>query len=328
MQNTPSHPFSPQSPVAVVADVGGTNTRVAVAHGTSVDHATVRKYRNESHASLGAVLSQFVAEIGLSGCDSVCAAIAGPVRDGVGTLTNLDWSADPESLKTATGARHGAVLNDLVAQGHALGRIAEGATRRVFAGRPARDGASQLVIGVGTGFNAAAVHETVAGRVVLPSEAGHVTLPVRTAEHLDLVKHFEDVHGFVGVEDVLSGRGVARIDAWRAARTGTPASRDTAAIMAALQAGEPEAEETGRHFVGLLGAVAGDLALTHLPFGGIYLIGGVARAFLPWFDAFGLRDAFRAKGRFAPFLEDFGLSVIEDDFAALTGCAAYLAAAR
>lgn len=309
--------------IDVVADVGGTNTRVAIARGGRVDAATIRRFANTRHGSLAEVLRQFGADMGLQRCDSACAAIAGPVRDHVGRLTNLDWSADPDLLRDATGAARAAVLNDLVAQGYALDAIPEGEITPVFAGSNAGPGATRLVIGVGTGFNAAAVHETAAGRVVLPSEAGHVTLPVRTEKALSLVRALEGVHGFVGVEDILSGRGVARIDAWLG--HGAPA-RDTAAIMAALEAGEPRAVEAGRIFVRVLGAVAGDLALIHLPFGGIYLIGGVARAFLPWFDAFGLSDAFREKGRFGPFMADFGLSVIEDDFAALTGCAAYLAA--
>ncbi|MFZ1726109.1 MAG: glucokinase, partial [Albidovulum sp.] len=86
----------------------------------------------------------------------------------------------------------------------------------------------------------------------------------------------------------------------------------------------PLATASGRAFVRLLGAVAGDLALTHLPFGGIYLIGGVARAFAPYLEPFGFAEAFRDKGRFSGFMRDFPVTVIEDDFAALAGCAVYL----
>ena len=62
----------------------------------------------------------------------------------------------------------------------------------------------------------------------------------------------------------------------------------------------------------------------HLPFGGIYLIGGVARAFQPYLERFDFAGAFRDKGRFAGFMGNFAVSVIEDDYAALTGCAVYL----
>lgn len=96
-------------------------------------------------------------------------------------------------------------------------------------------------------------------------------------------------------------------------------------IMAALAAGDAIARDTARLYVHLLGAELGNLALIHLPFGGLYLIGGVARAMMPYMQEMGLADSFRDKGRFAEFMESFSVQVVEDDFAALTGCAAYLA---
>ena len=41
----------------------------------------------------------------------------------------------------------------------------------------------------------------------------------------------------------------------------------------------------------------------HLPFGGVYLIGGVARAVTPYFDRFGFADSFRDKPEFRDFRE-------------------------
>lgn len=87
---------------------------------------------------------------------------------------------------------------------------------------------------------------------------------------------------------------------------------------------DPAAQETGRLFVEVLGAVVGDLALMHLPFGGICLVGGMARAFAPWLEDFGFRDGFRTKGRFTDFMDQFGVQLVTDDYAALTGCAAHL----
>lgn len=317
--------------VSLVADVGGTNTRVALAEDGRIRDGTLRRYRNADHASLAAVINAYLADEGSPDCAGACVAVAGPVRDGVGRLTNLDWTMDAETLGKATGAECVAILNDLVAQGHALGHIAPEALVQVVAGNAAPPpGAPRLVIGIGTGFNAAPVHEVAAqgsgraGRIVVASECGHVTMPVRSADDLDLMHFVEAAHGFAGVEDVLSGRGVERIDAWLASRDGGVPGRSAAAIMAGLEAGEPRAELLAATVVRLMGTVAGDLALIHLPFGGIYFIGGVARAFSAHFDRFGFAAAFRDKGRFGPFLESFPVSVIEDDYAALTGCARHL----
>ncbi len=312
--------------LSLVADIGGTNTRVALVRGNAVDRGTIRRYANAAYPGLGPVLSSYLADAGDPDCAGACVAVAGPVDGGVAKLTNLDWVIDRALVAGATRAGTVAVLNDLQAQGHALGHLAPGSLRSVIAAPGARPGAARLVIGVGTGFNAAVVHEVAGGRIVTASECGHITLPVRSEADLRLMRFVEAEHGFAGVEDVLSGRGLQRLFAWHASEAGRPDRPDAAAIMAAIADGtDPVAAATGATFVRLLGAVAGDLALTHLPFSGIYLIGGVVRAFSPHYERFGLAAAFRDKGRFSGFMEAFSVEIIEDDYAALEGCAEHLA---
>ena len=309
----------------LVADIGGTNTQVALAFGDSVDRSSIRRFANSGHTGLGPILSDYLGKAGAPDCAGACVAVAGPVYDGVATMTNLDWTIDCGAVAKATGTTRVAVLNDLQAQGHALGYLAPGSLRPVIAAPEAGKGAARLVIGVGTGFNAAPVHEAPGGRIVTASEGGHMTLPVRSEADLRLMRFVEAVHGFAGVEDVLSGRGLERLHAFHAAEAGRNDKTDASAIMTAIAAGDdPVALATARDFVRLMGAVAGDLALTHLPFGGIFLIGGVARAFTPHYDRFGFATAFRDKGRFAGFMESFPVAIIEDDYAALEGCARYL----
>lgn len=316
-------------PLFLVADVGGTNTRVALARGGTVDPSSVRRFANAEFAGLSAILTSYLGAAGSPEVDGTCVAVAGPVDGEVARLTNLDWTIGRDDLARATGAARIAVINDLQAQGYALGQIAADRLRELI--RPAeapRAPSPQLVIGVGTGFNAAVVHDGAAGRLVTASECGHATLPVRSEADLSLMRFVETAHGFAGVEDVLSGRGLERVHAWaqREAGRGQEPRRDASAIMEAIGRGDdPVAEAAGSTFVRLLGRVAGDLALIHLPFGGIHLIGGVARAFTPHFERFGFAAAFRDKGRFAPLVAEFPVRIIEDDFAALTGCARRLA---
>jgi glucokinase len=218
-----------------------------------------------------------------------------------------------------------AVLNDLQAQGHALGRIAPQNLRSVIAGPDEPIGTTKLVIGVGTGFNSSPVYETPLGRIVPPSESGHVSLPIRTEADLRLMRDVETIHGFPSVEDVLSGRGLERVYAWLSEEAGRPAEKSAADIVAGCETGsDPLAREAVRAFVRILGAVAGNLALIFLPFGGVYLIGGVMRHVAPFLDEFDFAGAFRDKGRFAGFMGNFGVAVVEDDYAALTGAAGHL----
>ncbi len=183
-----------------------------------------------------------------------------------------------------------------------------------------------LVINVGTGFNAAPVHDTEWGRIVTASECGHVNMPIRTEADLRLAHYVETAHGFPGVEDVMSGRGLERLWGFVTTEAGSPSERSAAEIMKAIDEGkDPHATATARLFTRLLGAEAGNLALIHLPFGGIYLVGGVARAFTEHLAPLGFTEAFRDKGRFAGFMQNFAVTILEDDYAPLTGCAAYLA---
>ncbi|MBF9036389.1 ROK family protein [Rhodobacterales bacterium HKCCE2091] len=308
---------------SLVADIGGTNTRVALAEGPAVDAGSVRRFANAEHSGIAEVLRRYLDETGTDRdrITGVCVAAAGPVRDGVAQLTNLDWTIDRDTLRTVLTAERVAVLNDLQAQGHAIGHIAPGNLIEVLPQPDASRHAAKLVVGVGTGFNAAPVYDTAAGRFVPPSECGHITLPdTGGARAAKIAEALRRDHSLASVEEALSGRGIGNV---HRALHGEEAK--AAEILGALEAGDDKAAETVRAVVRLLGAVIGDLALIHLPFGGIYLVGGVTRNLAPWLDAFGFAGQMRAKGRFGPFMEQFGVSVVTDDYAALTGCASHLA---
>jgi glucokinase len=303
--------------LSLVADVGGTNTRVALANGPHMLAESVTKYPNVEFDSLSAVLETYMSARDVD-CDAAAVAIAGPVRDGHGTLTNLDWSIDIETLARITKAELASVLNDLQAQGHATGRVAQENLHSVIDGSSQSDG-TRLVIGIGTGFNAAVIYDTPLGRFVPPSEAGHVDAPRLSEEDLHLGQALEASHGFASVEDILSGRGLENVYAWQ---NGSGGRKTAAEIMQSVDS-DPVAKATIEYFVRMMGTVAGNLALVHLPFGGIWLIGGVSRAMLPYLKP-GFQSAFRAKGRFSSFMDAFSVDVVQDDFAALSGLAAHL----
>lgn len=320
--------------LAILADIGGTNTRVALADGTAVRQSSIARYPNAEYKARGQdiahILRDYLATTGAEP-DGVCVAAAGPVQDGVASMTNLDWVMDGAKLTAATGARRVAILNDLQAQGHALGHIAPAHLRALIPG-PAHPGAAMLVVGLGTGVNAAPVHGQGAARVVPPSECGHVNMPVRSEEDLRLMRFIEQRLAaraetpHCGVEEVLAGRGLANLHAFAAREAGQPTEKTSAEVLTALAAGDPVATHAARLYTTILAQVLADLALIHLPYGGIYLIGGMSRAMVPHFARFGLTDTFREARRVDLLQKDFCVSVVEDDFAALTGCAAFLEA--
>ncbi|MCJ8139701.1 glucokinase [Falsirhodobacter halotolerans] len=301
--------------LSLVADVGGTNSRIALAEDSVLRPDTIRRFPNAEFAGIETVIARYLDELGVR-IDAACLAVAGPVSNGVAHLTNRDWTIDGARIAAATGAARVMVLNDLQAQGFALPHVAAEALRTVVPGRPAPVGAPRMVVGVGTGLNVAAVHYASGGVVVPPAEAGHITLPVQTAEDLRLADYLTTHHGVAKAEEALSGRGISALHGFL---TGTPKPSDQ--IIPAIGT-DPEATETARLFLRLLATFVGDMALVHLPTGGIALCGGMARAFTPHFEPLGFRKAFLDKGDFAALLESMPVQVLEDDYAALIGCAA------
>lgn len=317
----------PKNTYSLVADIGGTNTRVALAKGRQIVDGTIRRYRNTDFPGLESVLTQYITEE--EGVDPIaaCVAVAGPVHDDRATMTNLDWTIDKDTLARATKAETVAILNDLQAQGHALGYIDDANIRSILPGPSGHPNAAKLVVGIGTGFNAAPVFDLEHGRIVTPSESGHANLPIRNEMELRLCQFVSTAHGFPAVEDVLSGRGIERAYAFLGQEADDPRERSAKDIMEACADGsDVRAIEAAKLFTRILGTVCGNLSLIQLPFGGVYLVGGVARAFAPHLKHFGFGDAFRDKGRFAGFMGNFAVSVVEDDYAALTGSAAHLVA--
>lgn len=318
----------------LLADIGGTNTRVALAEGAAVRESSIRRYPNAEYKARGQDIAQILRDyLALTGAEvqGVCVAAAGPVEDGVARMTNLDWEMDAAKLTAASGAQRVAILNDLQAQGHALGHVAEANLRPVIAG-PQRAGGSMLVVGLGTGVNAAPVHGHGAGRVVPASECGHVNLPVRSEETYRLMRFVEALlarrgeAAHCGTEEVLAGRGLGNLYAFAAAEAGVPGGLQSAEVLRLLEAGDPVASHAASLYVLILAQFLADLALIHLPWGGLYLIGGMSRAMTPHFARFGLTEAFREKRRVDLLTRDFSVTVVEDDYAALTGCAAWLEA--
>lgn len=96
---------------------------------------------------------------------------------------------------------------------------------------------------------------------------------------------------------------------------------DPADITRAGMAGDAEAMRTLDRFCAILGAVAGDVALSFGAKGGVFISGGIAPAMLDRLMASDFRRRFEAKGRFEGYLREIPTRVIVRPHAALLGAA-------
>ncbi len=306
----------------LVADVGGTNTRVALAIDGKLQTQTIHRYRNTDQSGVVGILQKYLSEHAPEARpEAVCIDVAGPVGTNEGQLTNLDWIITSAELCAATGASFGAILNDMQAQGMALSHLHGSAFRSIVKGT-AQSG-NRMVVNIGTGFNSAVVLGDGPKLTVPGSETGHVNLPVPSPEIYELHQYLSARFGFASAEEVLSGRGIGHIYGFLAGLEPHQPFPSSHHILTHLDS-DPLARKSVDIMLEVLGCVCGNLALTHLPFGGIYLVGGMAQVLADYYHDSAFQRAFVAKGRFAEFMDQFSVHLVQDDHAPLVGCIAHL----
>ena len=311
----------PDSPVNLVADFGGTNTRVAIASGRGLVPGTVRRYRNRDFRGPKEILEEFARPLDSPRFGGFCAAVAGPVIDGHAKMTNINWTVDAATIGRTMNIPRALVINDLSALGHALDSLHDSETPLVLRGGRSNASGPRLVVNIGTGFNSALVLATSKGNIVPPSECGHTSLPVRSELEFELHRFLSSRSSFACIEDVVSGRGIETVYAWLSEREGP--TRNLSASEISEQFGKGGlADRAGQTVSRILGTAIGDLALIHLPYGGIYLTGSVAKSLRASLKDFGFIEAFLNKGRYNYLMSQFSIRIIENDFASLLGCAA------
>ncbi|MCT4610746.1 MAG: glucokinase [Pelagimonas sp.] len=310
-------------PRSLVADVGGTNTRVAFCEGRHLLTDSIERFRNSEFPGIEPILERYLQDKDVTP-QAVCVDIAGPVRGDTGHVTNLDWHISHAGLCQATGAQTADILNDMQAQGHAVPYLEPHSYCTLLKGSIPPEGNTRLVINVGTGLNASIVLYINGQTVVPPAEAGHISLQARNDEEMRLLRWIEDQHGVVGLEDILSGRGFERLHAWICHDEGQGTPLSAAEILSAYQAHDAQAQRCLGLFTRFLGRYAGDLALITLPYAGIYLVGGVMQHLGKHLVQAGFEQAFTDKGRFGDHVRQYTLHLVTDDYAALCGCASHL----
>ncbi|MEM7598554.1 MAG: ROK family protein [Pseudomonadota bacterium] len=301
----------------LLIDLGGTHTRVARGGPDGLIQHSIRTYKNRAFAGLGQVLDAFLQDQP-GQVTALCAGVAGPVQENTAQLTNFDWFIDGPTLKAQTGARHVALINDLQAQGYALDDVPASAIHTVKPGT--QSGPTRMVLNLGTGCNCAVVHRVADQLYVPAAESGHSALPHARNDLHALFEHLRQDQAHLPIEAILSGPGLARVHAWVTGQSHTPE-----AVMDAINAGDDTAHQTLSLFLKTLGAVAGNLALHHLPLGGIYLSGGLSQALTHHIDHEAFLTAFSDKGPYTDIVRAMPVSVIADDGFALHGCQRVLA---
>ncbi|MDQ2088559.1 glucokinase [Marimonas arenosa] len=294
----------------LVADIGGTTSRFALSDGVRLRHDSIRRIANVRASGIAVLLQEYLKDVEVTPA-VVCLAAAGPVSGETIRLTNRNWQISRAEIARATGCTDVVLLNDLQAMGYALAvsGIAGSAIEQ-----------PRLVLALGTGNNAAVAHPLPDGKVwVPPAEHGYHSLPFTTPEDASLLAALIQDFGSSAIEAALSGPGLRRL---HRLRTGESRPADDIAAPA------PGCEATLAAALRLLGAYLGSLALTHLPYGGLYLAGAVGRALYQHLSDPGFQHHYGARGAYSDLMRQFPLRLITDEAAPLHGAALCLAQSR
>jgi glucokinase len=319
--------------VILAGDIGGTKTVLALFErgASSRDPARVARFPSREHDSLESMVREFLTG-GNENVTHAAFGIAGPVVNARVETTNLPWHVSARTLGEMLGGIEVQLMNDLEATGWGIPELGEGDLEALQRGRAAAGNRALIAAGTGLGL-AILVRESRRWRPIA-SEGGHADFGPRDEIEDALLRWLRAKHGRASYERVLSGRGLAELylflresghgDEPAEVAAEFDAAPDPAVVVSrrALDGSCARARLAAERFCAVYGAAAGNLALTSLSVGGVFVGGGIAPKLLPLLREGGFIRAFTAKGRLSPLLESMPVSVVLDDRTALWGAAA------
>lgn len=344
----------------LAGDIGGTKTILRLAEtSTNSDSKAPRPLYEKQYAShdfpdLVPMVRQFFQEasepLGYEPApEKACFAIAGPVVNNTSKLTNLGWVLEADRLLETLGFSHVTLVNDFAAVGYGILGL-ESADLYTLQEGDLQPSAPIAVIGAGTGLGQGFLIQLSDGYHVFSSEGGHADFAPRSEIEFQLSRYLLDRHNIerVSAERVVSGQGIVSIYRFLRDRQVAPECEEVGQILrtweqqtgrnektvdpaaaiarAALEKRDALSEQTMQIFVDAYGAEAGNLALKLLPYGGLYIAGGIAGKNLPLMKEGSFLHAFTQKGRMRSLLERIPVHIVLNPQVGLIGAA--LLAAR
>ena len=315
----------------LAGDVGGTKTNLGIYRVD--DHGALTLVRETSVASRSAPTLEAVVEAFLAPGEHIAAAafgVAGPVLDGVVDITNLPWHVAAHTLGRAIGCPRVRLLNDLETTAYGA-LFAEAREILVLsAGQPLAG--NRAVIAAGTGLGQGLLFWDGRRYHSSATEGGHVEFGPRDAREDALLQFLRPRVGRVTWERVLSGPGLHNIFTYLVEGEGREPG---AAVRARLAVEDPSAvvgelgvagtcavcAEAVNLFVTLYGSQAGNVGLSTLAVGGVYVGGGIVTKLLPKITAGGFVAAFHDKEPHQALMQRMPLSVILTPRASQIGAA-------
>ena len=333
--------------LVLAGDIGGTNTNLALIGVKSGKFTIVVEAVFPSQEITGLIepIKELLSAAKGERADLVanrgCICAAGPVAQNCCKLTNLNWDIDGNALSKDVGVEI-LIINDFLGISYGIPTLDVNNPEQIFAFKhtdgstPSPRKATKAVIGPGTGMGAGFLTWNGTDYIPNSSEGGHLTFAPFDEESQAFRDYMEKRLGQVpDVEVLVSGtgiqnlyecwrdtKGVPKNDAWAEIENAKPTDRPR--LLSKLADSDPVAANMLRLFVKMLARYASDISTLLLPFGGLYLAGGVAQKDLRWLvgdDLFMKYYEMAYNRNIKPLLQQMPVYLIKDYSISLYGAA-------
>jgi glucokinase len=308
----------------LIGDLGGTNARFALIESSNSALERLSNIQTADYPTIEDAIKDAVLNQTKLRPRSAILALAGPITGERVPLTNCHWVVEPSSTMARFGIGEMILLNDFEALSLSLADFGPEDVDPIGGGKAAADGA-RIVVGPGTGLGAGALIRTRDSWIPVPGEGGHIDLGPVSSRDFEIWPHLERSHGRISGETLLCGPGLVRLYRGICETDDVPPAFDSPEEVAnaGLSDTNPQAVEALTLFATYLGRVVGNLALTFMARGGVYLAGGISTKIAPMLKSGVFRAAFLDKAPHRALLEEMATAIIIKPDAALAGLAAF-----
>ncbi|MGH8054329.1 MAG: glucokinase [Stenotrophomonas sp.] len=314
----------------LVADIGGTNARFALADlsaSVPLNQSSIDEYPVTEFASLADAAAHYLQQQGASAGSGVF-AVAGRVDGDEARITNHPWVISRSRTAAQLGFKQLHLINDFVAQAMSIALLGPEDVVQIggasWAPAPAGESRNYCVLGPGTGLGVGGLVARDGRNYPLATEGGHASFAPASPEQIRILEILSAQFGRVSNERLICGPGLVNIHRALSEIAGTdPGHLQPADVTARAAEGDAVAARAVEVFLEIFGAVAGDAVLVQGAWDGVFLTGGLVPRLLHELQHSGFRQRFESKGRFSATMSQIPSMAILHPCPGLLGAAAY-----
>jgi glucokinase len=316
--------------VNLVADIGGTNIRLAISDSNN-SIIDIETYQCRDFSCLFDVIQCYLTDKKITEASiNACLAIACPVDTDIISMTNLPWQFSQTALKKALKLNRLILINDYTAIAMAIPMLTDEQKIKIGGGEALLDKAI-AVCGPGTGLGVANLLPIANKWYCVSGEGGHVDYAPIDDKEIKILHYIKRFKKRVSYEQLLSGYGLEQIyQALLVIEHGDSLAEQGTTLtakdisMQALSKACLLSQQALDLFCKVLGSFAGNLALTMNTQGGVYIAGGIVPRFIDYLRDSDFRHRFEAKGRMSSLNKEIATYVITEKQPGLLGASVYL----